>query len=293
MKGPERVHVSPRYRHLRAPASGRIFIVGDLHGCLVALLRALNHVEFDASNDILISTGDLVDRGRDSLGCLRLLKEPWFYAVKGNHDEMLLAHLGKPVGLRLRLQAQLYSGQWLSGLSSQERIELASLAPLLDALPTVIEVEGGEASTGLDRFFVMHAERRLRGSFISNADMRDDAVLRARTLSITWGRRLFREMLQVQKEPSKYTSYVERGLEVMERAFEPHISLTYVGHSIVKHPVLYRSHVFVDGGAYRANGPWNEARSLLMLVHRPFDLPNVAYPLRQARTPSKPESGRL
>jgi serine/threonine protein phosphatase 1 len=278
MKGPDLSRVSRKYQHLRAPADGRIFIVGDLHGCRAALMSALNHVQFDFSKDILISTGDLVDRGADSLACLRLLREPWFFAVKGNHDEMLLAHLGKAVGLRLRVQAHLYSGQWLPGLNAQERVELESLAPLVDALPSVIEVENGDASTGVDRFFVLHAERRLRGGFIPNADLRNDAVLGARFVSMTWGRRLFREMLEVQKEPSKYTSFAEGGLEVMERALEPEIALTYVGHSIVEHPVLYRSHVFIDGGAYRANAPWREARNLFLLEHRPYEWPKVAYP---------------
>lgn len=38
----------------------------------------------------MLSVGDLVDRGPDSIGCLKLLEAPWFHAVMGNHEQLLL-----------------------------------------------------------------------------------------------------------------------------------------------------------------------------------------------------------
>ena len=79
-----------RYPHNR---TGRDFVIGDLHGCLPLLTRLLDHVQFDPTLDRLFSTGDLIDRGPDSAGCLELLKENWFHAVVGNHELMLTRYL--------------------------------------------------------------------------------------------------------------------------------------------------------------------------------------------------------
>src|SRR3546814_19725952 len=78
------------HRHLPANTAGRDFIVGDLHGCLDLLQVELARIAFDPTRDRLFSVGDLTDRGPDSMGCLRLLREPWFYAVPGNHEDLLL-----------------------------------------------------------------------------------------------------------------------------------------------------------------------------------------------------------
>src|SRR3546814_10796357 len=69
---------------------GRDVIVGDMHGCLDLFQAQLDRIGFDPTKDRIFSVGDLADRGPDSMGCLRLLREPWFYAVHGNHEDMLL-----------------------------------------------------------------------------------------------------------------------------------------------------------------------------------------------------------
>ncbi|MCP2231030.1 MULTISPECIES: metallophosphoesterase [Erwinia] len=70
---------------------GRDFAIGDLHGCYSALQRLLSEVNFDVSSDRLFAVGDLIDRGDESPCCIELLRQPWFYAVRGNHEEMMLA----------------------------------------------------------------------------------------------------------------------------------------------------------------------------------------------------------
>ncbi|MGB3423953.1 MAG: metallophosphoesterase [Castellaniella sp.] len=86
--------------HQRFPAntSGRDFVVSDLHGCRDLLQEQLDLIKFDISRDRLFSVGDLADRGPDSMDCLRLLREPWFHAVRGNHEDMLIDY-AFPVGL--------------------------------------------------------------------------------------------------------------------------------------------------------------------------------------------------
>jgi len=68
----------------------RVFI-GDIQGCREELEALLEAVSFDPSTDELHPVGDLVNRGPDSLGTLRLLQSLDAGGVLGNHDLHLLA----------------------------------------------------------------------------------------------------------------------------------------------------------------------------------------------------------
>src|SRR5688572_749323 len=79
----------------------RIFI-GDIQGCREELERLLEAVQFDPAADELEPVGDLVNRGPDSLGTLRLLRGLDAGGVLGNHDLHLLraAHGTRELGPR-------------------------------------------------------------------------------------------------------------------------------------------------------------------------------------------------
>ncbi len=68
----------------------RVFI-GDIQGCREELEALLEAVSFDPSADELHPVGDLVNRGPDSAGTLRLLQSLDAGGVLGNHDLHMLA----------------------------------------------------------------------------------------------------------------------------------------------------------------------------------------------------------
>lgn len=145
---------NPLIQTIEAP--GRVLFVGDLHGCYNALGVALRKADFDpAAGDILVSVGDLVDRGPDNLGCLELMNEPWFYAVRGNHEDLAVSHLLHPdVEPLRRLWAQ-NGGRWFFKLPEEQQARARHLLLSLAAkLPLALEIRLPDGR----RYGVVHAE---------------------------------------------------------------------------------------------------------------------------------------
>lgn len=65
---------------------GRTIIIGDVHGCFGELLELLDKVDL-RPDDLLVSVGDLVDRGPAPGEVIRLFRErPNSVVVMGNHE---------------------------------------------------------------------------------------------------------------------------------------------------------------------------------------------------------------
>lgn len=150
-----------------------VYAIGDVQGCYQPLQQLLNQIGFDPSSDRLWFTGDLVNRGPQSLEVLRFVKSLGNHAISvlGNHDLHLIAVATGTAKLRKNdtLDAILHAAdrdellQWLRtrpllhyDKSLGFTIIHAGLLPtwnLADARRLALEVESALQGDGAENFF--------------------------------------------------------------------------------------------------------------------------------------------
>lgn len=134
---------------LQRNTQGRDWAVGDIHGCFRRLSRLLKMAAFNPTCDRLFSVGDMVDRGADSAAVLEWLAQPWFHAVRGNHEQLAIDSLLGDKQAEIRHVNN--GGSWLLAQPTAQR--LACLAAF-QRLPYAIEIADGAGG----RIGVVHAD---------------------------------------------------------------------------------------------------------------------------------------
>lgn len=209
---------------------GRDFFVGDLHGCYELLMHHLMLVRFDKEVDRLISVGDLVDRGPSSEECVMLIKEPWFFAVKGNHEDMCVGVYRHAYPLRNYLSN---GGDWFAHLTDMPE-RRAEIVRLMDTLPLFIEVPIGDETIG-----VLHGDCNVKSWTKFYGDSYNEE-------SVLWGR------MRISKESKDWVN---------------DISAVVVGHTPLKKVVVLGNVVYIDTGAVYGGGlTIMESKDILKLV---------------------------
>ncbi|MES4105653.1 metallophosphoesterase, partial [Escherichia coli] len=146
------ITVNDQALYSRIDGSGyrNIWVVGDLHGCYTLLMNELHRVDFDPAQDLLISVGDLIDRGTENVECLELLQMPWFRAVMGNHERLMIDALSPAGNVNNWL---MNGGQWFFMLDSDKEVLARALVELVRQLPHIIEL-----NTGQETIVIAHAD---------------------------------------------------------------------------------------------------------------------------------------
>lgn len=209
-------------RRISANEKGRDFVVGDIHGCLDELIALLAHARFNPKRDRLFSVGDLVDRGPRSADTLELLEKPWFFAVRGNHEQMLLDHWRNPV------EHPAYDPHWLKDIHQDS---VPYYVSLLDSLPHVLKVGHPPHS-----FYLMHAELWDPAQLLSDAAIDDFKFPSpSQTLAkILWSRHV---ITNYWRDPNKKFHTAD-------------LSRIFCGHTIVQMPTEIERSIYMDTGAF-------------------------------------------
>lgn len=156
---------------------GKLWAVGDIHGCYNLLMSRLKEIGFDFENDLLVAVGDLVDRGTQNIQCIELLSKPWFTSVRGNHEDLCIGGLHNESYKRCHVAN---GGEWFYNELSpgdQER-----MVEQFKELPIALEVNHNGKKYG---FVHGHIEQNDWNEFANNEGVsafRDPAQL------AMWGR---------------------------------------------------------------------------------------------------------
>lgn len=241
---------------------GRTFVCGDLHGAFERVQQFLEHIKFDKTRDRLISVGDLVDRGPQNEECLDLINQDWFFAVKGNHEDLMLNFYNQRSGGEWWIPN---GGGW--GLEHIDRATtdgefLINNQFMFDAvnraaqLPLMITVEQNDGSF----FHVIHAE--LNGSaknLITNEQLHDEQkfleIASGKTFEggtvVLWKRSLFYNFYAVELDAdTKATVKNGRLKGRYQTIFANDLDTIYSGHTIVQKPLRYHRQINLDTCAY-------------------------------------------
>jgi RNA ligase len=119
----------------------RVIVIGDIHGMFDELQQLLAKCAFDSSKDVLIFTGDLIDRGPKIKETLEFARNtPNVYTVLSNHDDKLLRYLrGSKVSIGSMKETIAQCKEYLDD----------SLKAWLESLPVIIKFDSNK--------YVLHA----------------------------------------------------------------------------------------------------------------------------------------
>ena len=259
-----------RIKQLEVNECGRDFVCGDIHGMFPLITQFLEYVNFDKTKDRLIACGDLIDRGLENENCLRLLDEPWFYSVMGNHEHLMLEYAadeyyGKywprnggdwgtkyfPSRNTNPWDRTSYSTDYsMKDFSDVRRIVFQKVSQL----PHIITVKQRSGK----KFHVIHAE------FPPNAKVTDEVLAdpeMAKVIAfdqtddgdaIMWGRytfyRFYGEDLSSPRMLNKFKRWIK--INKQDRLYNENLSKIYSGHTPVQFPLQFYGQVNLDTMAY-------------------------------------------
>ncbi len=246
------VEDGPAVLRLAANTCGRDFVIGDIHGCMDAIIDTMSAVRFDMLRDRLFACGDLVDRGEDNEDVAALIDEPWFFSVRGNHDQAAIDLYRSMQGSTEPPQGQPQiaphaDNQWLRELIAGRPGQAHGVVARLARLPLAISIMGRHVHTG-----IVHAD--MPRQFSWHAGLRSLACRDPKWASyVMWARPAFEQSGEVSA-----VAGVDR---------------IYVGHTPLVRPRQLGNVWYIDGGGvYKATrerhsqsrahymGAWNLVR---------------------------------
>lgn len=215
-------------------AGRRLIIVGDLHGDLPTLKKLLEQVSYSEESDLLVSVGDLIDRGPASVETFN-----FFFghenrvAIMGNHEDMLLHALENPNSI----------GNWIANggiwATNCDNETLADLYAKAHEMPVAIELETDLGET----IGIVHAQ--------------------VPTAFKTWGE--FKSMAEAYVGARQRAMWEREYAKRNAAPVIPDIDLIVCGHSVTPQHKLVGNHLFIDTGSVFADDTNNFKLTAMIL----------------------------
>lgn len=199
---------------------GKLWAVGDIHGCYNLLMTRLKEIGFDFENDLLVAVGDLVDRGTQNIECIELLSKPWFTSVRGNHEDLCIGGLHNESYKRCHVAN---SGEWFYMLDGQA---MYNIAKTFAELPVVLEISHNGKKFG---FVHGHIEQNNWDEFKETFTQEPTAFRDPSELAM-WGRD------RLDEDKKQYTHVLG-------------IDAVIMGHTVTQKPCKRDNCYWIDTGA--------------------------------------------
>ena len=199
---------------------GKLWAVGDIHGCYNLLMTRLKEIGFDFENDLLVAVGDLVDRGTQNIQCIELLSKPWFTSVRGNHEDLCIGGLHNESYKRCHVAN---GGEWFYMLDGQA---MYNIAKTFAGLPVVLEVNHNGKKFG---FVHGHIEQNNWDEFKETFTQEPTAFRDPSELAM-WGRE------RLDEEKKQYTHVTG-------------VDAVIMGHTVTQKPCKRDNCYWIDTGA--------------------------------------------
>lgn len=206
------------------PINGNLFVVGDIHGCYAMLMQQLEKLEFNFETDLLVSVGDIVDRGPDSLKCFELLSRPWFKAIRGNDEQFCIEGALAPEMQPIHCK---HGGGWLYELDAPTQ---ESIIARCKQLPIILEIKHRGKKYGF-----VHADIHLNDWELFKQEVMQSNYFSEDTLSA----------MQIALWHSGRIQN-QYGLAYQQVAC---IDEIYLGHTVLNQPKQLHNCFFIDTGA--------------------------------------------
>ncbi len=231
---------------------GRDFVVSDIHGYFGLLEQELVAQKFNPAQDRVIAVGDLIDRGPDSSRALEFLANPWFFSVRGNHEQAMLDWMepmlaGNAEAVRENAARHVsFGGDWIAPLLTRalrgEFDDIVRWRDALSSLPIAISISRRGEKIGVIHATVPGGDWLLVDS---DAALSDLPPIHARTA--LWARRPLADM-----PPPATVSGIDR---------------VYVGHNVVDGRQQIGNLHMIETGAWLGRG--------LTVLNIDEDAPNI------------------
>ncbi|WP_256576341.1 metallophosphoesterase [Pseudomonas sp. KK4] len=204
--------------------------MGDIHGHFELLRSLISQVKFDTTRDRIFSVGDLIDRGPNSAQVTVWLQEPWFHAVRGNHEQMLIECISGTGDIPRHIRN---GGAWIYDLPPYVQLDITHT---LHQLPIMIEIELLDSR----RVGIVHAEAPI----LLDTDTWQEAK---NSINGNFGQ-------ENQQNALTIALYSRKKIERSDTSTIKGLSNLYVGHSTVPSVISLGNVSYIDTGCSFGDG---------------------------------------